>query len=170
MAATDEYKKKYTEFMLADATTQVQVQAKINEIVAVLSANGITPALTGYPTGTVIANAQAVIGASNVYDFGPDAGVNARGQVLVRISTATTGTTPGATVAIQGSNDNQTWTSLQYSDINTPTTYSTANLSYTTSQTAVKIIRAGQRYRYLQVSLSAVLNMSTTVDVYPLGD
>lgn len=169
MAVTDIYYKKWVEFSLEDALTQKQIAPKINEMDWVLSRSGITPAVTGYPTGTVIADAVTTNSDSDVYDFGPGDGEDVRAAILVRLVTTIT-TTPTVTVALKGSRDGTTYTNLAYSDSSTPATFGSSNLTITTADTFVKIIKPGQKFRYLRVTFSATTNVTSTVDVFPLGD
>ncbi|MGH7239801.1 MAG: hypothetical protein ACREHG_07000 [Candidatus Saccharimonadales bacterium] len=169
MAGTDIYYRKWVEFNLEDSTTQAQIAAKINEMAFVLKQNSITPAVTGYPSGTVVANAVTANGNSTVYDFGVNDGEDVREATLVRIVTTIT-TTPTVTIAIQGSRDGTNYSNLKYADSAAPFTFGSSNLVVTTASTAVKIIKAGQQYRYLRVTFSATLNVTSTIDFYPLGD
>ena len=169
MALIDEFYKKWVEFNLEDATTRQHVAAKINEMLYVLSQNSVTPDLTGYPTGTVVADAVTADGDSDVYDFGAGNGEDVREAILVRIVTSA-GTTPTVTVAIKGSRDGTNYSNLEYADSADPTSFSASDLTLTATGTAVKIIKPGQKYRYLRITLSATTGMTTTIDVYPLGD
>lgn len=168
MPTLDEAKRDYTKFMLKDAVTQAQIAPLINEVVYTLNAAGVTPSITGYPAGTTVSNAQTGNGSSTAYDFGYNGRENVRELVLVRITTAV-GTTPTCTYAIQGSNDASTWSNLSYADMNTPTVFASSTFVLTTATTVVKLVAAGQEYRYLQVTYSANTNVTNTADVYPLN-
>jgi len=170
VANSDIYKEKYTEYMLTDATTQRELAAKIAEMTSVLDADSITPSVTGYATGVIIADAQTGDGDStDTFDFGNNDRDSMREPTLVRIA-ATAGTTPTCTYAIQGSIDGTNFTALEIADVSDPTSFNTNTFDITITSTVVKIVKAGQRYRYLKVVFSANTAVTNTVDVYPLGD
>jgi hypothetical protein len=172
MAVIDPYKKKYTEFELMDAATQLLNAAKIAEVNWVLTQNSITPALNGFPTGTILSTAQTGnADSTNVFDYGNSgvASENVREAALVRLVT-TIGLTPTCTYSIKGSEDGTNFTALSVADASTPTTFSASTFIVTTANTFVKLVKPGQRYRYLKVTYSLNTNVTNTVDVYPLGD
>jgi hypothetical protein len=168
---TDSFKKKYTELLLMDTVSQAQLAAKVNEFANFLNSVGVTPALSGFAAGTVIANAVTTASTSTVFDFGNNGpgGEMVRQPTLVRFVT-TIGATPTATYNIQGSVDNTNWSTLTFSDSATPATFISTTFALTAAATTVKIVKAGQQYRYLRVVLTAVTNVTSTIDVVPLGD
>lgn len=176
MPTLNEAKRRYSEYSLLYAATATSepgptdtsrpLEAKMNEIVQLLQANGVSPSVTGYPTGTVVSNAQTANGSSTVYDFG---NIKGRAAVFVRIA-ATVGATPTCTYDIQSSNDNSTWAPVLRADSGTPTVFNTTTWSTTVNATFVKIVPAGLTYRYLQIVYSANTNVTNTADIYPLGD
>lgn len=170
MATTDGFAEKYVEFSLTDATTQAQLAAKIAEMTFVLNNNSVTPSLSCFATGTVLSTAQAGDGDStNTFDFGNDNRNNVREAALVRV-TSTAGSTPTCTYAIMGSTDGVTFTALEIADSATPATFGTSTWVETTNVTRVKLVKAGQIWRYLKVVYSLNTNVTNDADVYPLGD
>jgi hypothetical protein len=172
MAVIDPYTRTYTEYELMDAETQRFIEAKIAEVTWVLDQNSITPALDGFPTGTVLSDAQTgSADSTNTFDYGNSgvASENVREAALVRIVT-TIGLTPTCTYSIKGSMDNTTFTSLSVADSATPETFSASTFIITTEATTVKLVKPGQKYRYLKVVYSLNTNVTNTTDVYPLGD
>lgn len=170
---TDKFKEKYTEMNLFEtAEEQVLNQAKLNEITAALGFAGVTPAINGFATGTVIATALGGNVSTSVFDFGTTGQFanNIRPYPsLVRITTVI-GATPSCTYAIQGSVDNSTYTALQYADSATPTTFVNTTFVLTTpATTVVKIIKPNQVYRYLKVVFTLNTNITNTIDVYPMA-
>lgn len=176
MPTLNELKRRYSEYSLlypsgiaaeTDGTVTVaDLEAKMNEIVYWLGVNGVTPSVTGYPTGTVVSNAQTGSGNSTAYDFG---NVKGRAAVFVRIS-ATVGSTPTCTYDIQSSTDNTTWVAVPRADAGTPTVFNTSTWVTTANATFVKIVPAGLVYRYLRVAYTANTAVTNTADIYPLGD
>lgn len=168
MATTDIYYKKWVEWNLEDAATQVQVAAKINESAFVLTQKSVTPSLTGYPAGFSLSAAQTgSADSTHTFDFGNKA--KPRDPVLVRFVT-TIGSTPTCTYTIKGSVDNTTFFSLAYSDSATPSSFSSGTFSTTTAATKLKIVQPGQVYRYLKVTYSSNTNVTNTADAFALGD
>jgi hypothetical protein len=148
-----------------NAFTQAQLAAKINEIQQYITWNGDNPALWDYPNGTVVINASTAVARSTVVDYGHDF---FHKNALVRI-VSTIGATPTATLAIQGSTDNSTWANANYADYLTPGTLVSTNLTITTAGTVIKLVPAGQAFRYLSVNVSADTNVTNTVDITLLG-
>lgn len=169
MPTLNEAKKRYTLLQLRDTVTQNQLIAKLNEITTQLAMNSVTPTVSGYATGNTIASAVTGNANSTVFDFGNSNKGNAREPVLVRIVT-TIGATPTCTYAIQGSEDNSTWTALNYADSATPQTVVSSTFVITTATTTVKVVQRNQKFRYLRVVFSSNTNVTNTVDVLPLGD
>jgi len=169
MPTLDEAKRRYTQYMIKSAAVQAQIAPLINEVTFALAEMGVTPSLTGYPAGTAVSTAQTGNGNSTVYDFGFDGRDNSREMVLVRI-TASGGTTPTCTYAIQGSTDGTTYNNLPIADISAPTTFSSSTFTIAAvgPTTVVKIVPAGLEYRYLRIAYSANTAMTNTADVYPL--
>ena len=174
---TDNLKKKYTELSLLNDNeigtaghTVNSEAAKLAEISAALTAASITPTVNAYPAGTAIMTSATGDGSSDVFDFGDDGdGYNIREAALVRITT-TIGSTPTCTFAIQGSVDGTNFTALKYSDSATPKTLSSSTFDLTTATTVVKIVQAGQVWRYLKVVRSSNTNVTVgSSDVLPLG-
>ena len=108
-----------------------------------------------------IATGQATGGVTaNVFDRGEQSG-----PALVTIVT-TVGATPTATYQVEGSPDNSSWSSLSTADSGTPTTFSTATFAITTATTTVRIVNpASGSARYIRVTISAVTNVTSTIDV-----
>lgn len=167
----DVLKEKYTLIMLMDAQGQAQHLVKVAETTYRLGLIGEVPSLTGYQTGWLISDAQTGNGNSEVFDFGSDGPASAddRERALVRIVTAV-GSTPTCTYAVQGSLNQSSWFNLVYGDISTPDTYTSSTFTVTSATTVVKVIKAGQKYRYVRVVYSANTNVTNTTDIYPLGD
>jgi hypothetical protein len=97
--------------------------------------------------------------STNVLDRGDTAG----GPASVTITT-TVGATPTATYQIEGSPDNAAWSPLSTADSATPTNFSTATFVITTATTVVRIVNPASAWRYLRVTLSAVTNVTSTID------
>jgi len=161
----NEAKINYTQWSLQPTAIQNQLIARINEVTQQIG----SPTLLGYPTGTVVSSAATGNGPSTVYDFGEDGREHNREAVLVRVTT-TVGSTPTATFAIQGSEDNSSWSALNYADSATPQTVVATTFVITSATTVMKIVQPGQVYRYLRVNYSLNTNVTITTDVYPLGD
>lgn len=108
-----------------------------------------------------IATAQAVGGVTaNVFDRGEQSGV---ANVFI---VTTIGATPTATYQIEGSADNSSWAPLSTADSATPTTFSTATFVITTATTTVRIVNpASGSARYIRVTVSAVTNVTSTINV-----
>lgn len=147
------------------AAIQAQQAAKINEIQAILTLQGANPTLWDFPNGVVVVNASTAVARSTVFDFGRDA---FHQNALVRI-VSVAGATPTATLAIQGSKDNSTWSNVNFSDYLSPASLGNANLTITTSVTNIKLVPFGQSFRYLSVNVSADTNVTLTVDVTLIG-
>lgn len=144
--------------------TQAQL-GKLQEIQAHIALNGGNPTLKDYPGGVTIINASTAVARSIVVDYGHDF---YHKSSLVRI-VSTIGATPSATLAIQGSNDNSTWSNVNYADFATPGTIVSSNLTITTATTIIKQVPERQNFRYLSVNVSADTNVTLTVDVTMMG-
>jgi hypothetical protein len=147
------------------AAIQAQQAAKINEIQTILTLEGANPTLWDYPNGNVVINASTANARSTLVDFGRDA---LHQNALVRI-VSVAGSTPTATVSIQGSKDASTWTNVNYADFLSPGTQVATNLTITTSATAIKLVPANQPYRWLSVLVAADTNVTLTVDITLIG-
>lgn len=171
-AYTDGLKEHYTELKLLDTTTQQHEVARIQEIEQRLTALGVTPAVDGFPTGTILSDAQTGTGNStNTWDYGDmgQFGNNERTKpLLVRVVT-TIGLTPTCTYAIEGSTDNTTFAALEFADLSDPLTFGTSTFILTTETTVVKLVKPGQKFRYLRTVYSLNTNVTNTVDVFELG-
>lgn len=167
----DTLRIKYTEYMVMDADAQRYLSGQIAETVFKLQQAGITPALENYGLNHLISDAQTGDGSSDTFDFLNDgiSGLDVRQRVFVRVTT-TVGDSPTCTYSIQGSLDNSSWFNLVYSDATTPETYVSSTFTLTTATTVVKVIRLGQKFRYVKVVYSSNNNVTNTADVYPLGD
>lgn len=168
----DQLKERYTRFQLADSTTQAQNVALTTELAYRLLTAGVSsPTLAGYQIGTIISEAQTGTGNSEVFDFQNSGvgGENVREPTLVRFVT-TVGATPTCTYQIQASLDKSNWFSVPYADSATPTVFSTSTFALTSATTVVKVVKGGQKYRYIRVVYSSNTNVTNTVDVYPFGD
>lgn len=152
-------------FRLLPTTVQVLDQAKINEVQQYLTWFGDNPSLWDYPSDTIAVNNSTANGRSAVYDYGRSF---FHKHALVRIVT-TVGSTPTATYAIQGSSDNSTWSNVNYADYLSPSTLVNTNITITTAGTFIKLVPAGQSFRYLSVLVSADTNVTHTIDITPLG-
>jgi hypothetical protein len=107
-----------------------------------------------------LATGQAGAGVTaNVLDRGDTQG----GPATVTITT-TAGATPTATYQIEGSLDNSSWSPLSTADSATPTNFSTATFTITSSTTVTRIVNPSSAWRYLRVTVSAVTNVSSTID------
>jgi len=176
MSVIDNLKEKYTEMKLLETSgQQVLNAAKLSEISNMLTLAGVTPSITGFPTGTVLSSAQTGTGDStNKWDYGDmgQFGNNIRTKpLLVRIA-ATGALTPTCTYAIQGSVDDSTYTALQFADSATPTTFGNSTFvlgTASTTVTVVKLVKPGQVFRYLKVVYSLNTNVTNTTDIYELG-
>lgn len=85
------------------------------------------------------------------------------GPALLTIVT-TVGATPTATYQVEGSLDNSAWNPLSSADSATPTVFSTATFAITTATTTVRIIDPTVPWRYIRVTISAVTNVTSTID------
>jgi len=165
-AFTDNLYEKWLEMSLF-GTPLLNNPGKFAEIVQYLSLNSITPTLTGWPTAFVLGTGQATNGdTTNTYDSG-EAILHGNPR-LVRVVT-TIGATPTCTYTINGSNDNTSFTPLNYADINTLGTVTAAPFVITTATTAVKLIPGGQRWRYIKITYSVNTNVTNTADILKLG-
>jgi hypothetical protein len=107
-----------------------------------------------------LAAGQATAGVTaNVLDRGDTQG----GPAAVTITT-TAGATPTATYQIEGSLDNAAWSPLSTADSATPTVFSTATFTITSSTTVTRIVNPSSAWRYLRVTVSAVTNVTSTID------
>lgn len=108
-----------------------------------------------------IATAQVAGGVTaNVFDRGEQSGV---ASVFI---VTTIGATPTATYQVEGSADNGSWAPLSTADSATPTTFSTATFAITTATTTVRIVNpASGSARYIRVTISAVTNVTSTINV-----
>lgn len=165
-AFTDNLYEKWLEMSLY-GNPSVNNPAKFTEIVQFLSLNGITPSLTGFPTGFVLGTGQATnADTTNTYDSGV---AEVKGTpTLVRVVT-TIGATPTCTYTINGSNDNSSFTPLSYADIGSLGTVTAAAFVVTTATTVVKVIPVGQKWRYLKVTYSLNTNVTNSADLLKLG-
>lgn len=153
--------------MLQESPANIQQAqlGKLQEIQAFIDLAGGNHTLLDYPGGVTVITASTAVARSTVVDYGHDFYHKAS---LVRI-VSTIGATPSATVAIQGSNDNSTWSNVNYADFATPSTLVSANLTITTAATVIKFVPERQNFRYLSVNVSADTNVTLTVDVTMLG-
>ena len=173
MSVVDNLKEKYTEMKLLETSSeQVLNAAKLNEITNMLTAAGVSPSITGFPTGTVLSDAQTGTGDStNTWDYGDmgQFGNNIRTlPLLVRVA-ATAGATPACTYAINISVDDSTYTAAEWADSSDPSTVLTSTFDINGTATVVAIIQPGQVFRYLKVTYSLNTNITNTVDVFQLG-
>lgn len=107
-----------------------------------------------------LATGQATAGVTaNVLDRGDTQG----GPATVSITT-TAGATPTATYQIEGSLDNSAWSPLSTADSATPTNFSTTTFAITSSATVVRVVNPSVAWRYLRVTVSAVTNVTSTID------
>lgn len=108
-----------------------------------------------------IATAQAAGGVTtNVFDRGEQSGV---ASVFI---VTTIGATPTATYQIEGSADNGSWAALSTADSATPTVFSTTTFAITSATTTVRIVNpASTSARYIRVTISAVTNVTSTINV-----
>lgn len=145
--------------------TQAQL-GKLQEIQAFIDLNGGDHTLWDYPSGLTVISASTANARSTVVDYKKDF---YHQHALVRI-VSTAGATPTATLQLQGSPDNSTWSNVNYLDYLSPNAaLSSANLTITTSTTNIKLIPSGQNFRYFSVLVSADTNVTLTVDVTMLG-
>jgi hypothetical protein len=108
-----------------------------------------------------IATAQVAGGVTaNVFDRGEQTG-----YASVTIVT-TVGATPTCTYQLEGSPDNGSWSVLSSADSATPTTFSTATFVITTATTTVRFVNpAATAARYIRLTLSAITNVTSTINV-----
>ena len=161
----DYHKLNNAYLRLQPATIQVQESAKLNEIQQYLTWAGNNATLWDYTGGTTVISSSTAVARSTTFDYGHDF---YHKHSLVRIVT-TVGATPSATLAIQGSNDNSSWSNVNYADYLSPQTTASSNLTITTAGTVIKLIPAGQTFRYLSVNVTADTNVTITVDITMLG-
>lgn len=83
---------------------------------------------------------------------------------LVKVVT-TVGSTPTATYAIVGSVDGVNFYGLPYADSASLSTLTVATFVITTATTKFLFLQPAP-WRYLKVTLSAVTNVTSTIDVY----
>lgn len=168
MALSDTAYKKWMELSVEDATTQVQVAAKLNEMAFALNQASVTPSLTGFPTTYNLSTTQTgSADSTHTFDFGNTRA--GREGALVKIVT-TVGATPTCTFQIKGSVDNSTFFNLKYADSATPTTFVSSTFAITSATTVAKLIKPGQIWRYLKITYSANTNVTITADILPLSD
>lgn len=154
-------KARNAKFKAMPASIQTLDAAYGSEVSSRLTTAGGNPALFDYPAGNTVLSANSTNTPTSVFDMGKH---QTDGVVLVRIVT-TIGATPTATYDIQGSNDQNTWTSLSFADSSTPTTFASATFVITTATTVVKYVLAAQRFRYLRVNVTANTNVTNTIDI-----
>jgi len=85
------------------------------------------------------------------------------GPAILTIVT-TIGATPTATYQVEGSLDNSAWNPLSSADSATPTVFTTSTFVITTATTTVRIINPDVPWRYIRVTISAVTNVTSTID------
>jgi hypothetical protein len=165
-AFTDNLYEKWLEMSLY-GNPVVNNPGKFAEIVQYLNLNAITPTLTGFPTAFVLGTGQVTnADTTNTYDSGD--GDTKGSPRLVRVVT-TIGATPTCTYTINGSLDNTSFSPLNYADIGSLGTVTSAAFVVTTATTTVKVIPPGQRYRYIKVTYSLNTNVTNSADLLKLG-
>lgn len=106
-----------------------------------------------------LSTAQTTDGVTaNVLDRGETVG-----PAVVTIVT-TVGATPTVTCQLEGSLDNGTWAPLSSADSGTPTVFSTATFVITSATTTIRIVSPTAPWRYLRMTMSATLNVTSSVD------
>jgi hypothetical protein len=110
-----------------------------------------------------MATGQAANGPTNVIDRG-----NSIGPAVIRIAT-TAGATPTATYLVEGSLDGTNFTPATIADSATPTTLSFATFTITSTTTTTKYLQANQPFRYIRVTISAITNVTSTIDFFAAG-
>lgn len=93
-----------------------------------------------------------------------DRGAAVERPALLAITT-TVGATPTCTYAIEGSADGTAWWPVSYADPDTPDTGAVDTFALTTAGTTLKILRAGQPWRFLRLTYSANTNVTNTADL-----
>ncbi|HYS43641.1 MAG TPA: hypothetical protein VEM32_06635 [Geobacteraceae bacterium] len=110
-----------------------------------------------------IANAQAAAGDTNILDRGM---AHWDHPAMLRLVT-TIGATPTATFSqVLGSVDGTSFYPVPYADSATPGTLTTAAFgAITTAQTKIVYLQPTP-WRYLKMNISAVTNVTSTIDVF----
>jgi len=110
-----------------------------------------------------IANAQAAAGDTNVLDRGM---AHWDHPVMLRLVT-TIGATPTMTFSqILGSVDNSSFYPIPYADSATPGTLTVAAFGAITTAITKIVYLQPTPWRYLKMTISAVTNMTATIDVF----
>lgn len=143
---------------------QTLYQGYVNQLQGRLTMAGGNPALFDYPAGTTVANAATGNAATSVFDLGKHHVANV---VAVRVVT-TIGATPTASFDIQGSNDQATWSSLNFEDSGSPGTFAPTPFVITTATTVVKYVALAQKVRYIRVNVTSNTNVTYTIDITQL--
>lgn len=107
-----------------------------------------------------IAAAKTTAGDTDILDRGT---THWNMPAMVRILTSI-GSTPTATYAVLGSVDGTIWYPLIYADSATPGTLSAATFAITTAGSKY-VNLAIAPWRYLKVTISAVTNVTSTIDI-----
>ena len=160
--ANEKLKVQNVQWQLNDAPTLIQVTARLNETQQALRYVSENPAVWDYSIVNPFSTAQAGSGAStNIIDTATrdmPAGAVAR-------FTTTIGATPTCTYALQGSNDQSTWSQLTTALSTTPATFISTTFVLTTAGTIFYYIRPSQPFRYVRVLYSANTNVTNTADL-----
>lgn len=98
--------------------------------------------------------------STNVADRG-----GAIGPALLVLTTAI-GATPTATYLIEGSGGGNFWYPLLYADSASAATVVNTTFVITTAGTVLKVIQPNQPVRFIRVTMSAVTNVTSTIDVF----
>jgi hypothetical protein len=158
------YQPKY-EHLLMDPNQAPLNPAKLAELAALITKAGDNPAVHAFPPGNVIANALTTNVDSTVLVAHSRYFTN---DILLRVVT-TIGATPTVTLTIRGSKDNSSFSNVNYALIATPATLVSTALVITTAQTSIYRIPPNQQVKFLKVTISAVTNVTTTIDVIDFG-
>ena len=76
----------------------------------------------------------------------------------------TIGATPTCTYQLEGSLDGTNWNPLSSADSGTPTVFTTTTFVITTATTTTRIVSPTVAWRYIRLTLSAITNVTSTID------
>jgi hypothetical protein len=80
------------------------------------------------------------------------------------VITTTVGATPTATYLIEGSLNGSAWSPLSNAPSSSPTNFATTTFTITTATTTNRVLDPTAPWRYVRVTLSAVTNVTSTID------
>jgi hypothetical protein len=144
--------------VLGNPTQLLQQLALSNTFSQRLTWLGANPALFDYPAGTSMGTSITGNSPSTAIQIPQD---YVKNPILIRLTT-TVGATPTASFLVEGSHDNSTWFTLLAADSATPDTFVTTPFVVTTATTLQKVVKPGQRCRYIRFNITANTNVTVT--------